>query len=117
MKDFGTMSDHDILVVIATKQSSMQDSIDQFHDSQAFFNAGIDARLRDVEKNGSKITRDNALAIANVSERVGKLEDFCISHETQVKETTRIATIIAGLISVGVAIATVGFSFWQWGKP
>ena len=55
MKDFGTMSDHDILVVIATKQSSMQDSIDQFHDSQAFFNAGIDARLRDVEKNGSKI--------------------------------------------------------------
>ena len=111
------MSDHDILVVIATKQGSMQESIDVFHDAQAFFNSQIDTRLRDVETNGSKLTQDNCIAILKVSDRVGALEEFTIGHEAQVKETSRIAAITAGSISIIVAVVTVVFSFWQWGKP
>jgi len=110
MKDFGSMTDHDILVVIATKQASMQDSIDQFHDAQAFFNAAIDERVRSLEVHDATISQENAQGLVKVCERVDKLEDFCVSHQAQTREMTRIAAIVAGVITAVGVVFTVFYS-------
>jgi isopenicillin N synthase-like dioxygenase len=117
MKDFGSMSDHDILVVIATKQGSMQESINVFHDAQAFFNANIEERLRYLEQNGAKISQDNAKGLVVVSGRVDVIEGFVIDHDAQVRQSAKIAGIVAGVIATVGVIVTIAVTIWYWGKP
>ena len=66
---------------------------------------------------GSKETQDNTVAIKEIAVRVDDLEAFKKGHDAAQAETTRIAAIIAGTISVSVAIVTVVLSLWQWGRP
>jgi CHASE3 domain sensor protein len=113
MKDFGEMCDHDILVVIATKQMSLQDTLNDFIDRQGFFNAQMDERVRDLEVNGSKITQEHCKELDDLNKRVGNLEEFTVAHEATVRETTRIAAIVAGIIAAVGVVFTVFYTMWR----
>ena len=114
-KDFGVMTDHDILVVIATKQGAMQQSIDEFHDAQKFCNAALEERIRSLEIHGATISQENAKGLTAVCERVGKLEDFVVEHETQKQEIRKIALVLAGIISALAAVVGI-LKYYPFGK-
>lgn len=116
MDNFGVMSDHDLLVVIATKQETMQTSIDTFQDAQSFFNAQIEERLRYLEQNGAKISQDNATGLSVVEGRVDVLEGFVTVHDAQVKQSAKIAGLVAGIIATIGVIVTIVLSVFYWGK-
>ncbi len=117
MKDFGSMTDHDILVVIVTKQIAMQDSIDVFQDAQAFFNSHIEERVRYLEVNGAQISQDNSKTLSLVTGRVDVLEGFVTVHDAQVQQSAKIAGIVAGIIATIGVIVTILVSVFYWGKP
>jgi len=117
MEDFEAKTDHDLLVIIATKQSLMQQTLEVFQDAQAFWNCAMEERVRYLEQNGAKISQENAKGLAVVAGRVDVLEGFVTVHDAQVKQSAKIAGIVAGIIATIGVLVTIGVSLYYWGKP
>ena len=111
------MSDREILITVATRLSSLSDDFAKTSDAQAFFNAQIDERVRSLQEFGSRNSRDNTKNIGIVSGKVDVLEGFVIDHDAQVKQSAKIAEIVAGIIATIGVIVTIAISLWFWGKP
>jgi CHASE3 domain sensor protein len=73
----------------------------------------MDERVRDLEVNGSKITQEHCKELDDLNKRVGNLEEFTVAHEATVRETTRIAAIVAGIIAAVGVVFTVFYTMWR----
>lgn len=111
------MTDREILITVATRLSSLSDDFAKTSDAQAFFNAQIDDRVRYLEVNGAHISQDNANNVHILVGRVDVLEGFVIDHDAQVKQSAKIAGIVAGIIATIGVIVTIAISLYYWGRP
>jgi hypothetical protein len=73
-------------------------------------------RVRYLEINGAKISQENAIGLKDVVDRVDVLEGFKDGHQAAEKETSKLAAIVAGIIStVGVLIG-IGIAVFSGGR-
>lgn len=67
-----------------------------------------ESRVRSLEIHGAKISQENAEGLKLVVDRVDTLEGFKDGHNAAERETSKIAAIVAGVISsIGVLIGIV----------
>ena len=114
MSDFAGMTDREILIAVALRQEMLANDFMKFNDTQSICNVGIDDRVRELEINGSKVSKDLALSIVVVGNRLDKVEDFVESHKGEDKKSEKTWqdwAVIAALLAALGAIAAL------WVKP
>lgn len=72
-----------------------------------------DSKLRDLEINGSKATRDNTESIREISKRVEVLESSEDRRAGESKATVRNAGIVAGVIAIIGTIVSIIATLWR----
>lgn len=90
----------------------LQESVTQFMASIE----SHESRLRYLEINGAKISQDTAAGLRDVMGRVDILEGFKDGHNAAEKETSKIAAIVAGVISAIGAVVGVLVSMFSGGQ-
>jgi hypothetical protein len=75
-----------------------------------------EGRIREIEIQGSKISQDNSETIREISKRVDTVEEFVDGHRAAAAETSKIAAIVAGVVSTVCTVIGVVLSIWFTGR-
>jgi hypothetical protein len=105
------MSDRDILISVATRQESLSADFLKFTNIQSGTNVKLDDRVRELELNGSKVSKDLATTVYLIDRRLCDVETSCseigtelVAKKTWIDSIYTKTGIIVGIIISGVAL-------------
>lgn len=77
----------------------------------------ISARVDCLEVGGTKVAQDSASELRELSRKMDTCQEFIDGHKAASEQTTRLAAIIAGIVSIVGTLVGTAIAIYAWGRP